>query len=114
MLPCLIPLSLHQPYKTLAGPFVSPKHPYTYIANMQITLASTLLFLFTATTIATTTLEARATSKTHLYVCTGNNWGGTCKNMKLSIGRCYNMEKAFNNNVSSAGPDDGTFCTLYS
>ncbi|KAF2624975.1 hypothetical protein BU25DRAFT_347095, partial [Macroventuria anomochaeta] len=49
---------------------------------------------------------------THLYVCTEQAQGGNCKNIELSIGRCYNLEKAFDNNVSSAGPDEGTFCTL--
>lgn len=72
------------------------------------------MLLFTATTLATSTLEAREDSKTHLYVCTDDNFRGNCKNIELSATLCYDMEKAFNKNVSSAGPDDGTFCVLYS
>ncbi|UPX16451.1 uncharacterized protein EKO05_0006850 [Ascochyta rabiei] len=83
---------------------------------MKLQLASTALFLFTipAITLATPTLHARADSKTHLYVCTDDSFRGNCKNIELSVTRCYNIEKAFNDNVSSAGPDDGTFCVLYS
>jgi hypothetical protein len=77
-------------------------------------ITATLLLLFTATTLATSTLEVRADPKTHLYVCTDDDFRGNCKNIELSVANCYNMEEAFNNNVSSAGPDDGTFCVLYS
>ncbi|KAJ4985760.1 hypothetical protein SVAN01_08756 [Stagonosporopsis vannaccii] len=72
------------------------------------------ILLFTSVALATSTLDARANSKTHLYICTDKSWAGRCENIELSVGKCVDMEKAFDNNVSSAGPDDGTFCTLYS
>lgn len=75
---------------------------------------TTALLLLAPSTLATFTLTPRATPTTHLYVCTDTSFRGTCKNIELSITRCYNMEAAFNDNVSSAGPDDGTFCVLYS
>ena len=79
---------------------------------MKFTLAA-LLGLSTITP-ATSTLEERANTSTHLYVCTDSGFRGNCKNIELSVSNCYNMEKRFNDDVSSAGPDDGTFCVLYS
>ncbi|KAH6644774.1 hypothetical protein C7974DRAFT_27610 [Boeremia exigua] len=80
---------------------------------MHFTFAA-VLGLCSATALAAHTLDTRADRKTNLYVCTEKAWAGTCKNVELTIGKCYNMGKAFDKNVSSAGPDDGTFCTLYS
>ena len=72
------------------------------------------ILLFTSAALATSTLDARANPKTHLYICTEKSWAGRCENVEVSVGKCVDMKKAFDNNVSSAGPDDGTFCTLYS
>ena len=77
-------------------------------------LTSPLLLFLATLVVASSTLEARADSKTHLYVCTDSDWRGNCKNIELTVSRCYNMTTEFNDNVSSAGPDDGTFCVLYS
>lgn len=97
------------PHKILA--FASPT---LILANMLSPKFCAVLLLFTASSLATSTLEPRADSETHLYVCTDSNWRGSCKNIDLAVSRCYNMTPAFNDNVSSAGPDDGTFCVLYS
>ncbi|KAF2997834.1 hypothetical protein E8E13_001413 [Curvularia kusanoi] len=80
----------------------------------MLALAALVCF-FSATSIATRSLSPRADHpSTNLYVCTDKNWGGKCKNLELAVSACHDMEDAFNKDVSSAGPDDGTFCVLYS
>lgn len=81
---------------------------------MQITLAFSLALYFATTVCATLDLETRATAKTSIYVCTEKSWSGACKNIEVTAGKCYNMPAAFDQNVSSTGPDEGTFCTLHS
>lgn len=113
-------LAPHPPFLTSAlqkTPLDPPKPnlsttTQTFI-TMQITLLA-LLTLFTTTGLASRALDPRAVAKTHLYVCTEKAWAGRCKNVEVTVGKCVNMGKAFDKNVSSAGPDDGTFCTLYS
>lgn len=75
---------------------------------------SALLLFFTATSSATSALAPGADNKTHIYVCTDKNWAGKCSNIEVTAGECYNMPLAFDKNVSSTGPDEGTFCTLHS
>ncbi|KAF3037006.1 hypothetical protein E8E11_006292 [Didymella keratinophila] len=79
---------------------------------MKLTSAS--LLLLTASASASSDLSIRADTKTNIYICTDMNWAGTCKNMAVTPGKCYNMPASFDKNVSSTGPDEGTFCTLHS
>lgn len=49
-----------------------------------------------------------------LYLCSDSSWAGTCQNFCGSPGLCYNIPTAFNDIASSAGPDEGSSCVLYS
>lgn len=80
---------------------------------MALKLARILLFLFAAVSTALD-LAPAASTKTNIYVCTDKNWAGTCMNIAVTPGKCYNMPATFDRNVSSTGPDEGTFCTLHS
>ncbi|KAF1914771.1 hypothetical protein BDU57DRAFT_519953 [Ampelomyces quisqualis] len=51
---------------------------------------------------------------THLYVCTDASFAGKCSNLSLKPSVCYTLGPNYARKVSSAGPDKGTFCTLYS
>ncbi|KAF1844408.1 uncharacterized protein K460DRAFT_163728 [Cucurbitaria berberidis CBS 394.84] len=53
-------------------------------------------------------------SVTHLYLCVDSSFKGQCTNMHLDTSTCHNLDQTWNDKVSSAGPDKGTFCTLYS
>ncbi|KAF2247050.1 hypothetical protein BU26DRAFT_402487, partial [Trematosphaeria pertusa] len=48
-----------------------------------------------------------------LYICADAGFKGTCENLHLDPGKCYNAPNQWNKNISSAGPDNGTFCALY-
>lgn len=104
------------PHKTLLDPDTSPtpqKH-LSIPSSFSMKLTSTSLLLLTATSSAASHLSTRADSKTNIYICTDPNWAGTCTNMAVTAGKCYNMPAGFDENVSSTGPDEGTFCTLHS
>jgi hypothetical protein len=73
-----------------------------------------LFFFFLSCALTAPTLDTRANTKTHLYACTYDSFRGICKNMELTVSKCHNIETAFDNNVSSAGSDDGAFCVVYS
>jgi len=51
---------------------------------------------------------------THLYMCKDADFTNECTNLHLEISNCQNIQDSFAQQVSSAGPDNGTFCTLYS
>ena len=76
--------------------------------------SASLLLVLTASASAASDLSLRADTKTNIYICTDPNWVGTCMNMAVTPGKCYNMPAKFDKNVSSTGPDEGTFCTLHS
>ncbi|TIC99370.1 hypothetical protein CH35J_005089 [Colletotrichum higginsianum] len=58
-------------------------------------------------------LEGSLQAITHLYICQNINFGGSCVNVEVSTGVCYNLINGWNDVVSSLGPDAGTSCTLY-
>lgn len=58
--------------------------------------------------------SSSSTTTTHLYICTSPSWGGSCTNLDVEVGQCVDMESAWDDDVESAGPDEGTFCVLYS
>jgi hypothetical protein len=80
---------------------------------MKLSFTNALLLLTTSTN-ASLSLSPRASTATNIYICTNPNWAGTCMNMAVTAGKCYNIPAAFDKNVSSTGPDEGTFCTLHS
>jgi hypothetical protein len=51
---------------------------------------------------------------THLYLCPDASFGGTCTNLHVEISECVDIPGDLSGKVSSAGPDEGTFCTMYS
>ncbi|CCT61156.1 hypothetical protein IAQ61_005026 [Plenodomus lingam] len=64
---------------------------------------------------APTPLEgAEGPATPHLYLCKDASFTGECTNLHLEASTCQNIEAAYVKQTSSAGPDDGTFCTLYS
>ncbi|KAL6703969.1 hypothetical protein ACN47E_008907 [Coniothyrium glycines] len=76
----------------------------------------TALILLTASVFAAPMpQEAPApTAITHLYICTDSPFKGQCTNLWLPVSKCQNLDATYAHQVSSAGPDEGTFCTLYS
>jgi hypothetical protein len=49
----------------------------------------------------------------YVYICTDANFGGACVNYGISINQCSNLPAAFNDDISSLGPDDGLQCIFY-
>ncbi|KAK3398503.1 hypothetical protein B0T20DRAFT_392902 [Sordaria brevicollis] len=47
------------------------------------------------------------------YVCTQENFQGICQNFDLPYNECHTFESFFDKKVVSAGPDEGSWCTLY-
>ncbi|KAF2845212.1 hypothetical protein T440DRAFT_280413 [Plenodomus tracheiphilus IPT5] len=74
-----------------------------------------VLLLATLTLAVPTPQEGVNTATiTHLYLCKDASFQGECTNLHLEASNCQNIETSFVKQVSSAGPDNGTFCTLYS
>jgi hypothetical protein len=49
----------------------------------------------------------------HVFICTDYNYGGACTNYGVTKGQCSNLPSAYNDNISSLGPDNGLTCTFY-
>jgi hypothetical protein len=49
----------------------------------------------------------------YVYICTDANFGGACVNYGISINVCSNLPAAFNDDISSLGPDNGLQCIFY-
>jgi hypothetical protein len=49
----------------------------------------------------------------YVYICTDANFGGACVNYGISINQCSNLPAAFNDDISSLGPDNGLQCVFY-
>ncbi|KAF1829477.1 hypothetical protein BDW02DRAFT_561033 [Decorospora gaudefroyi] len=83
---------------------------------MHLTTILTLLFLTTtlAAPIPQSAPAGAPTTTTHLYICADASFRGNCTNLQLQVSSCLNMQPSYMHQVSSAGPDEGTFCTLYS
>jgi hypothetical protein len=61
------------------------------------------------TNVAQPTPQANA----HVFICTDYNYGGACTNYGVTKGQCSNLPSAYNDNISSLGPDNGLSCTFY-
>ncbi|KAI0435920.1 hypothetical protein F4803DRAFT_264376 [Xylaria telfairii] len=62
---------------------------------------------------AATDGNASIQALTHIYVCVDGGFQGTCRNFEIQTGSCLNFVAPFQDSISSAGPDQGTTCTLY-
>ena len=49
----------------------------------------------------------------NIFVCTDANYGGNCENIGFNSGACNNFPTAFQDDISSIGPDDGWKCNVY-
>lgn len=59
-------------------------------------------------------LEARAAQVDgHIYICTDDNFSGSCTNYGFTANQCSNFPSGFQDNISSVGPDKGWVCTLF-
>ncbi|KAH6681781.1 hypothetical protein B0J14DRAFT_557190 [Halenospora varia] len=58
-----------------------------------------------------TELEARSNSG--LYLCTGPGFSGHCTHFTRPFGQCANLDTDFAGKVTSIGPDQGNWCTMY-
>ncbi|KAH8724523.1 hypothetical protein GQ44DRAFT_760107 [Phaeosphaeriaceae sp. PMI808] len=56
-------------------------------------------------------LEKRASG--HLFVCTARDFTGTCQNLQFTTGVCFNLFSPFQDSISSAGPDNGFSCQVF-
>ncbi|KAH7389943.1 hypothetical protein BKA66DRAFT_526799 [Pyrenochaeta sp. MPI-SDFR-AT-0127] len=63
--------------------------------------------------VAPAPAPANEGSITHLYLCNDASFQGACANLHLEISACHNVQDEYKKQASSAGPDEGTFCTLY-
>jgi hypothetical protein len=48
-----------------------------------------------------------------VYVCTDANFGGECDNYAVTLGECSNFPPAFQYDISSFGPQEGTSCCIF-
>ena len=55
--------------------------------------------------------QAPSTGKIH--VCTDWDWKGSCTNVHFNNAQCTNFPSAYQDNVSSLGPDGGWECIIY-
>ena len=76
------------------------------------------LLLFGTKTLSTPLLSERQEPRsTEVYICGDakfDNTNGTCHNYGVVAGKCFNMPREASKKASSAGPNEGTFCVLYS
>lgn len=70
-----------------------------------------------------------AVKTTHLYICTDAGFKGACTNLEVKLGDCCTstppssserrltatdgVGDAWNDKISSVGPDNGIFCAAY-
>ncbi|KAF2034046.1 hypothetical protein EK21DRAFT_108461 [Setomelanomma holmii] len=76
-----------------------------------------LLARLTITALALPTPQASSDTSngvTHIYICTDASFSGSCANLHVPVSECVDIPPEYAGKVSSAGPDLGTFCTLYS
>jgi hypothetical protein len=79
------------------------------------------LFFFVAIDLALTQivlaqsdiLKPTPDADAYVYICTDANFGGACVNYGISINVCSNLPAAFNDDISSLGPDNGLRCVFY-
>ena len=48
-----------------------------------------------------------------LFVCTNAQFTGNCQNIGFNNGQCVVFPSAFQNDISSLGPDQGWVCNAY-
>jgi hypothetical protein len=75
------------------------------------------LLLFGTLTLSTSLSEKRQESRTDIYVCGDakfDNTNGTCRNYPVVPSECFDLPSEASKIASSAGPNEGTFCVLYS
>ena len=92
--------------------FLSLKSLIT-VPNMKLT-TSLLALSATAALAAPTsdvTLDKRAT--TGVYLCNDRDFTGYCVHIPSAPSACVPLARDLNNLVSSAGPDQGSFCYFF-
>jgi hypothetical protein len=52
-------------------------------------------------------------SLTLSFVCVDGGFTGSCGHFSGTSGECVNFPAAFNDNISSFGPDSGQDCFIY-
>jgi hypothetical protein len=76
------------------------------------------LLLFGTLTLSTSpSLEHQGSQSTDIYICGDakfDNTSGTCHNYAVAASKCFNLPREASKKASSAGPNEGTFCVLYS
>ncbi|KAI0490982.1 hypothetical protein F4859DRAFT_459987 [Xylaria cf. heliscus] len=80
---------------------------------MQFNLATVSLLVGLASAGSVPRADASIQALTHIFVCTDGGFAGSCNNFELQTGACVNFVAPFQDSISSAGPDQGTTCTLY-
>lgn len=78
---------------------------------MKFSLPITALALSASTLAAPTTLATRAT--TGVYLCNDRNFSGYCVHIPSAPSQCVPLAADLNDKVSSAGPDQGSFCYFF-
>ncbi|KAH7071593.1 hypothetical protein FB567DRAFT_612186 [Paraphoma chrysanthemicola] len=73
----------------------------------------TLVVLVTATPLPLIQSPS-ANPETHIYICANAPFAAPCTNLHVPVSECIDIPDDFAGKISSAGPDEGTFCTLYS
>jgi hypothetical protein len=78
------------------------------LSTTLLTLSATAVLAAPATDI---TLDKRATMG--VYLCNDRNWQGYCVHIPSAPSECVPLAGDLNDLVSSAGPDQGSFCYFF-
>jgi hypothetical protein len=85
------------------------------LSAFSMKLSSTLIALSATAVLAAPaadlTVEKRAT--TGVYLCNDRDWQGYCVHIPSAPSECVPLAGDLNDLVSSAGPDQGSFCYFF-
>ncbi|PVH95830.1 hypothetical protein DM02DRAFT_632495 [Periconia macrospinosa] len=84
---------------------------YTYI-HIFMYLSACLIIAYIASASAKP-IPQDGPAKTHIYLCTDESFKGQCENVEAEPGKCYNVPDGYKSKISSGGPDQGTFCSMF-
>ncbi|KAF2683722.1 hypothetical protein K458DRAFT_389650 [Lentithecium fluviatile CBS 122367] len=109
------------PITSVNRTFIDSSHQVSVNPNLQAaTIKATAISLFALFALATALPAPQdpappkaAAKTTHFYICTEPSFKGACTNRKVKLGECYGVGEAWNDKISSLGPDNGTSCAAF-
>ena len=76
-------------------------------------LAAVVIALASSAVLAAPTPEIEKRATTGVYLCNDRDFKGYCVHINSPSGTCVPLASDLNDKVSSAGPDQGSFCYFY-